>query len=64
MALIIIISYILNVFLNRWLDKLITKNGSKPVPFLWFFSLFATVVLFYVLICDSKFFDWFTGKHW
>jgi hypothetical protein len=62
---IIIITYIANVFLNRWLDKLLVRKfGSEPTPFFWFLSLFATVTLLYAVIEDHKLFDWFTGKHW
>jgi magnesium-transporting ATPase (P-type) len=64
---LIIVAYIANVFLNRWLDKLIIKKTFKtPSPFFWFFSLFATIVLLFVIIenNNSKFINWFTGKHW
>jgi hypothetical protein len=62
---LIIIAYILNVFLNRWLDKLLVRKlGSCPIPFLWFFSIINTGALLFMLLEKGKFYSWFVGKHW
>jgi len=65
-ALIIIIAYILNVSLNRWLNYILYKkyNYSKT-PIIWFFSIMATIALLGCMIIE--YFDkpnWFTGKYW
>lgn len=64
---IIILAYVANVFLNRWLNKIYWKqdNNNKVLPWSWFFSLFNTAVLLY-LIVDKSFehINWFTGKYW
>ncbi len=63
--LIIILAYVANVFLNRWLNKITTL---EPVPESWIIPVFPTIGFIWVLIEDSKFFrpysNWFTGKHW
>jgi hypothetical protein len=62
---LIIVAYIANVFLNRWLNYLIVKKYDEPkAPFFWFFSLFSTIVFFIVILENVKFTNWFTGKHW
>ena len=62
---LIILAYVANVFLNRWLNYLLwIKTGRKPDLFIWFLPLIATPTLLYDLISRGKFFDWFTGKHW
>lgn len=65
-ALIIIIVYILNVSLNRWLNYILWKkyNYSKT-PTIWFFSIIATFALLGCIIIE--YFNkpnWFTGKYW
>lgn len=65
MIALIILAYVANVFLNRWLDKMLVKKlGSYPIPWFWFCSLFATATLLFALIIDNKLINWFTGKHW
>ena len=66
---LIIIAYILNVFLNRWLNYIIFKKYSGTItPIIWFFSIMATVVLLLgILIMIIQNFDkpnWFTGRDW
>lgn len=68
--LIIILAYVANVFLNRWLNKLLIKinNDLDPIPFVWFLSVLGTVLSlcaitlqwFYKTDKSSKF--W--GNHW
>lgn len=76
-VLIVSILYILNVFLNRWLNKMICKMekmSPKPVM-LWFIPILGTLCLLVILIIDlisflfkkipdNIFGDWFNGKKW
>ncbi len=72
----LVLAYIANVFLNRWLAKIL-HNIDKfydSLSMLWFFSLFYTVVVIFIIWYEkrerrentttSKFYDWFTGKNW
>jgi branched-subunit amino acid transport protein AzlD len=64
--------YILNVFLNRWLNYLLFKKGISIIPIFWFVPIFMTVAMIAMLIINylskidinSKWFDRFLGKHW
>lgn len=60
---IIILAYVTNVFLNRWLNKIVYKKkiDMNIMPFMWFLSLFGTLWYLHDL---SKYDNWFTGKHW
>ena len=63
---LIIIAYILNVFLNRWLDYILCKkyNFRKSVPF-WFLPIIGTIIFLGCIIIE--YFDkpnWFTGRDW
>ena len=66
MIILIIIAYIANIFLNRWLNKIICKMDSRRnrEPIIWFFSIICTIVFLIIILGESKMFDWFTGKHW
>jgi len=60
---LIIIAYILNVFLNRWLNYIVFKT-DRMIP-LWFLSLFVTIPFLLVIIIDyATRPNWFTGRHW
>jgi lipid-A-disaccharide synthase-like uncharacterized protein len=67
---IIILAYVANVFLNRWLNKIIVKRspGSSIVPVVWFMSFVGTILFISFVIEYSKhtnkFINWFTGKNW
>lgn len=62
---IIIIAYVASVFLNRWLNKLMSKKiGLEPIPILWFLPLVTTLALLYIMIVGTDLMNWFTGKHW
>jgi hypothetical protein len=64
MEAIIILAYVANVFLNRWLNKIDYKNyGSSIEPFLWFLPIIGTIVFLCSLIGEWKD-NWFTGKNW
>jgi hypothetical protein len=62
---IIIIAYVLNVFLNRWLNKLMCKycEYEEPMPLIWFLPIFTTLV-FTIEVLGYKEKNWFTGKYW
>lgn len=65
MIVALIVAYIANVFLNRWLNYLLSKKiGNCAIPLFWFLSLLGTIALICALLYHSKIFDWFTGKHW
>jgi len=62
---IIILAYVINIFLNRWLNKiLVIQKKGEPIPLIWFFSLATTIVLLFIFFKKSKFNNWFTGKNW
>ena len=64
---IVIISYILSIFLARWLDYLTYKNDSLwGIQYLmWFIPIVNIFSCFtiYCMSCKSKS-NWFTGKNW
>ena len=60
---IIILAYVANVFLNRWLNKIAYQQDEIGVhPFLWFLSIPSTLAFLYSI--DFQEFNWFTGKNW
>jgi lipid-A-disaccharide synthase-like uncharacterized protein len=67
---IIILAYVVNVFLNRWLNKIIVKKNTESsiVPIVWFMSFVGTILFFSFIIeysnFTNKFINWFTGKNW
>jgi predicted PurR-regulated permease PerM len=67
---IIILAYVANMFLNRWLNKIIVKinRESSIVPIVWFMSFVGTILFFSFIIEYSKhtnkFINWFNGKNW
>ena len=68
--LIIIIAYIANVFLNRWLNKVLYKIQVRKykAPSIdkasWFLSIISTLALLIEILRELGHFDWFTGKNW
>lgn len=65
-AILIIPLYILSVFLNRFLNKLLYKKGySEIAPFIWFIPLIAICVFILVYLLNKELkSNWFTGKDW
>jgi len=76
-VLIVILLYILSIFFNRWLNKIIYKmNKMSPRPaILWFIPIMGTLFLLVILTMDLSMFlfnkipkngltDWFNGKNW
>lgn len=70
-VLLICVAYVANVFLNRWLNKILVKYNSDDyeiAPSSWFWSLICTIALTSIIIFDAKPFksrsNWFTGKYW
>jgi hypothetical protein len=66
-TIIVILAYVFNVFLNRWLNKIVYKKGIGDVlPWGWFASIACTIALICILV--SNYFEtkdnWFTGKYW
>lgn len=64
-ATLIIIAYILNVFLNRWLNYILYKIHPVIMPHVWFFSIIGTCAFLVIMIINyfSKP-NWFTGRDW
>jgi hypothetical protein len=71
-TLILIVSYIITVFLCRWLNILCYKLDNKIVLANWLWlspglNIVCIMVLFLLYIenkvRDSKFWDWFTYKN-
>ena len=72
----LVLAYVANVFLNRWLTKILNSIDKfyGSLTLLWFFFLFHTVVVIFLIWYEkrerrentttSKFYDWFTGKNW
>ena len=63
---IIILAYIANIFLNRWLNKIIYKRGYADIAVWVWFIPFACTIAMIILIGENieikK--NWFTGKNW
>lgn len=64
-TLIIILAYILNVFLNRWLNKIVYERGieAKVVGF-WFVPIVVSLAFICIILSNSNGNNWFTGKYW
>jgi hypothetical protein len=67
-ATLIILAYIANVFLNRWINKIEYQRYQGPIiPAFWFTSLLCTFVFIASILIDnlnSPNRTWFTGKNW
>jgi hypothetical protein len=66
---LLITAYVLNVFLNRWLNKLIYKHNHYDddlMTAIWFIPIVSTIFLFIIFIdvSSTKEKNWFTGKYW
>ena len=60
---IIILAYVANVFLNRWINKILHRNYMQFIfPQGWFFGPICTMHFFFKYI--GKVSNRFTGKHW
>lgn len=65
-ATLIIITYIANIFLNRWLNKKLWQqdnNYSKYYIF-WFIPIMPTFAFTILILLDLETENWFTGKYW
>lgn len=63
----ILILYILNIFINRWLNKIAYKREHCEItPQIWFVPLIPILVYLYVLILEDFFNknNWFNGSNW
>ena len=65
-TIIIILAYVANVFLNRWINKQLYKISKfyEPIPAFWFFPIVTTIVLGLDLINEQGGKNKFTGKNW
>lgn len=66
-VIIIILAYIANIFLNRWLNKKLLQidRFTSINPVIWFIPI-VPIFSYIVLILDSMEWgdNWFTGKYW
>ena len=63
---IIIIAYVANVFLNRWLNKIAWKKELIDIlPIMWFIPILSTIGYLSIFINEiNPKSNWFTGKNW
>ena len=63
---LIIIGYILNVFLNRWLNYILyTKYCQRREIVIWFLAIAGTTIFIIAIITNYfEYENWFTGKYW
>ncbi len=66
MTIVLILAYIANVFLNRWLNKIAYKRGDANIEFLyWFVPIATTMAMLAIVLQNIKIKkNWFTGKNW
>jgi len=66
MTIALILAYIANVFLNRWLNKIAYKRGDANIEFLyWFVPIATTMAMLAIVLQNIKIKkNWFTGKNW
>ena len=67
--LLIISAYFLNVFLNRFLNKITYKQDNYVgiVPIIWFIPIFPILAFLIIIFINTDFSTkdtWFTGKYW
>ena len=66
-VLVIILAYVANVFLNRYINKIMyLKLRCNIVPLMWFmpFPVMVLVLIFAILDNLGSINCWFTGKNW
>jgi len=68
---LIILVYIANVFVSRWLNKIAYKLENKYpiINYWWFVPAIPIIGLIVAIIIaflkqENKVTTWFTGKHW
>jgi hypothetical protein len=66
---LLLLAYIGNVFLNRWLNKKLIDKYSTLIwrdnPHKWFIPIYTTVIYLSSLTkLGRNLKHWFTGKHW
>lgn len=63
---IIILAYVANVFLNRWLNKIAYKRRYLNIDvWAWFIPFSCSIVMLIIILQNIKIKDnWFTGKKW
>lgn len=63
---IIILAYVANVFLTRWLNKIVWKKDLIDIlPITWFLPILSIIGYLAILFKEietQK--NWFTGKNW
>jgi len=66
MTIALILAYVVNIFLNRWLNKIAYKRGDANIEFLyWFVPIATTMAMLAIVLQNIKIKkNWFTGKNW
>jgi cytochrome c-type biogenesis protein CcmH/NrfF len=66
-ALIIIILYVLNIFIARWMNKILFKKGILKYKewIEWFIPIIPIIIYVAIYFIENKFnSNCFTGKNW
>ena len=63
---IIILAYVANVFLTRWMNKVLYQiDDTNPIAtVIWFIPLFGFLTLLIIYLAEYSKSNWFTGKDW
>ncbi len=63
---IVILAYVVNIFLNRWINKIAYKrNCAEVLVWAWFIPILPGVAILTHIIASTEIKnDWFTGKNW
>jgi hypothetical protein len=63
---IVIVAYLTNVFLNRWLNKVAYKrNCSEIESWAWFIPIAFLIAMLIIISGKTEIKrNWFTGKNW
>jgi hypothetical protein len=63
---IILLAYVVNIFLNRWLNKIAYKKGyCEILVWAWFIPILPSVAILTHIIASIEIKgNWFNGKNW
>jgi hypothetical protein len=73
-VIILVILYIINVFVTRWLNKIAylklkdnDTHNCSILPFMWFIPIFPAIILVFIILFhgnNNKFINKFNGNDW
>ncbi len=63
---IIILAYVVNIFLSRWLNKIAYKKDYAIIAvWAWFIPIACAIAMIIIIAENIKIKkNWFTGKNW